>query len=88
MDLDRASGLGFRAGSVATQHLNLIKDALTDFEEKVLQKYSEEVEEMEETEQKLTAKQFEDLYASFRTTIGRELTSGDYLNLFEKTELS
>ena len=39
---------------------------------------------MPEAEWKLTAVQFEELYASFRTSIGRELTSEDYLNLFGK----
>ena len=43
---------------------------------------------MAETEQKLTAVQFEALYQSFRATLGRELTSGDYLNLFEKSNIS
>ena len=79
---------GFRAESVATAPLNPLQDALGDFEQKVLQKYGGELEGAEEVtkvENKLTETQFEGLYGSFRTTIGREVTSEDYLNLVEKT---
>ena len=40
-----------------------------------------------EEQWKLPATTFEALYTSFRETIGRELTSEDYLNLFEKNNL-
>ena len=72
-----------RPNSVKTELINLIGDALQDIDEKLRQKYSEEIDQLDKSALKLTSDQFEKLYATFSESIGKKLRSEEYMKLFK-----
>ena len=72
-----------RPNSVKTEEINLIGDALKDIDEKLREKYSEEIYSLDKSALKLSSDQFEKLYATFSESIGKKLRSEEYMKLFK-----
>ena len=63
---------------------------MDDVDNKIVGRYSELLKETEYLEKKdlsLTNKQFEQLYEVFGSSLGKTLTSKDYMNLFSSTQI-
>jgi len=80
----------FLSGDLRTEPLDQIKEAMDDVESKILNKYAEmlqEIEGMNPSEMKLSTKNFEQLYDIFHTSLGKNLTSKDYMALFNSSNI-
>jgi len=59
---------------------------MEDFENKIVGRYTDQlgvVNDLNDHTLKLNVKNFEDLYGTFTQSLGTELSSKDYINMFE-----